>query len=252
MRKLHKCAKAVVMAKPRVAETFYRIMTLWRARRAARTGGPFGQSAEDAWFLGWLRETKVPWADSGFYIDIGANHPVVLSATYLLYRAGWHGIAVEPIPSLCSLHEHVRPRDTHLNVGVGSHGGAQPFWETAPDYFSSFSKDAAEEAQASGWCRILRENRVEVVTPHDIVRRLPRGVHVNFLSIDTEGLDGEILSCWPWDTCRPDIVACEASALDESEAGQRLAAEGYTMVKRFPVTAFWHSRESAQATTGAP
>jgi hypothetical protein len=36
-------------------------------------------------------------------------------------------------------------------------------------------------------------------------------------------------------------VACEASAVEASEAQGILAAQNYTMVKKFPVTAFWLS-----------
>jgi FkbM family methyltransferase len=241
MSRLGKLTKSAVMVSPRAAEVVYRLIVLWRARQAAKKGGPFGQSSEDAWFLDRLRNAKVPWAESGFYIDIGANHPVMLSSTYLLYKSGWRGLTVEPIPSLSSLHERLRPRDTRLNVGVGSRGGTQSFWETAPDYFSSFSQKAATEAEASGWCRILRERQVQVVTPREILQSVPHGTQVNYLSIDTEGLDSEILGCWPWDKCRPDVVACEASAVEASEAQGILAAQNYTMVKKFPVTAFWLS-----------
>ena len=68
---------------------------------------------------------------------------------------------------------------------------------------------------------------------------------MNYLSIDTEGLDSEILACWPWDQCRPDIVGCEASAVEASDAQRILAAQGYAVVKKFPVTAFWRSPEFA-------
>ena len=245
MSSLGRLTKSAVMISPRAAEVVYWLVILWRAKQAAQKGGPFGQSAEDAWFLGWLRDAKVPWAESGFYIDIGANHPVMLSATYLLYKSGWRGLTVEPIPSLSSLHQRLRPRDTRLNVGIGLRGGTQPFWETAPHYFSSFSKKAAVEAEASGWCRILRERQVQVVTPREILQHIHHGVRVNYLSIDTEGLDSEILACWPWDQCRPDIVGCEASAVEASDAQRILAAQGYAVVKKFPVTAFWRSPEFA-------
>jgi len=241
MNRLTRWLKPLVMSHPWLAERFYRVLTLVRARRAARVGDSFGQCGEDAWFYGMLRERRVPWAESGFYVDLGANHPVVLSATYLLYRAGWNGLTVEPIPSLCSLHRCFRPRDICLNTGVGSSREDRPFWETAPDVFSSFSQEATRQAEASGWCRILCESRVALRTPAEILTHVPAGVRVNYLSIDTEGLDGEILRNWPWADCSPDIVSCEASAAHggESEADQILAGRGYVPIKRFPVSVFW-------------
>lgn len=250
MNRLSACLKKAVLSNSFVAEKFYGAMTLWRARQAAARGVSFGQSDEDAWLLAWLKNNGVPWAENGFYIDIGANHPVVLSATYLLYRAGWRGITVEPIPGLCALHARLRPRDINMNVGVGAQAGTQPFWETAPDYFCSFSREAAVQAAANGWCRVLRETRVGLATPRDILARVPEGTRINYLSIDTEGLDAEILGNWPWEECRPDLVSCEASADAGSPASRLLATAGYVVVKTFPVTAFWQSPDLAGRLAG--
>lgn len=203
----------------------------------------FGQSREDAWFLDTLRARNVPWADSGFYVDLGANHPIVFSATYLLYKAGWSGITVDPIPSLCALHRRLRPRDVCLNVGVGAACEQRRFWETAPDFFSSFSEEDTMRAEKKGLCAILRETAVSLVAPSDIVAHVLAGRTVNYLTIDTEGLDGEILSNWPWDKFMPDIISCEASAMsrEESEADKVLKGRGYTAMRRFEVCVFWVS-----------
>jgi FkbM family methyltransferase len=245
MSRLTRWLKPLVLSHPWLAEHFYHALTLARARRAARADNSFGQCGEDAWFFQTLRERRIPWAESGFYVDLGANHPVVLSATYLLYRHGWSGLTVEPIPSLCALHRRFRPRDICVNMGVGAAREDRPFWETAPDVFSSFSHEAALHAQASGWCRLLREVRVPVNTPAEILTHAPAGTHINYLSIDTEGLDVEILRNWPWETCRPDVVSCEASAAGEGESDVILDREGYVPIRRFPICVFWASPDLA-------
>ncbi len=48
---------------------------------------------------------------SGFYVDVGANHPVVDSVTKLFYQKGWNGINIEPNPRMASLLIADRPRD---------------------------------------------------------------------------------------------------------------------------------------------
>jgi hypothetical protein len=48
---------------------------------------------------------------AGFYIDIGAGHPVHSNVSFLFYLRGWRGITVEPNPWLAQLSEAVRPRD---------------------------------------------------------------------------------------------------------------------------------------------
>ena len=48
---------------------------------------------------------------NGFYIDIGAGHPVYDNVSFAFYLRGWRGITVEPNPWLAQLSEAVRPRD---------------------------------------------------------------------------------------------------------------------------------------------
>jgi FkbM family methyltransferase len=235
--------KAFVFRHPLLAEKFYHALAFLRAKVAIYRRDSFGQCEEDAWFLSFLRARGIQWADSGFYVDLGANHPVVLSTTYLLYRAGWHGITVDPIPSLCALHRRLRPRDICLNAGVGPACERRRFWETAPDVFSSFSEQDTKRAEERGFCTVLREAELPLLTPEKILKQAVAEGKVNYLSIDTEGLDGEILRNWPWGKSLPDVVSCEASALseDESEADVVLRDQGYLVLKRFPVCVFWIS-----------
>jgi hypothetical protein len=235
--------KTFVLRYPVLAEKVYRALGFFRAKKAMLTGDAFGQCGEDAWFLSFLRAQRIPWADSGFYVDLGANHPVVYSATYLLYKAGWSGVTVDPITSLCALHRDLRPRDLCLNAGVGSKIEKRPFWDTIPDFFSSFSETDTKRAEERGMCTILRETDLPLLTPSAILEHAGTEKKVNYLSIDTEGLDGEILRNWPWDTSLPDVVSCEASALveTEAEADVVLKDQGYSVLKRFPICVFWVS-----------
>ena len=53
---------------------------------------------------------------NGFYIDVGAGHPVHSNVSYLFYLRGWRGITVEPNPWLAQLSEAVRPRDRRIDA----------------------------------------------------------------------------------------------------------------------------------------
>ena len=39
---------------------------------------------------------------NGFYIDVGANDPNIISVTKAFYLRGWYGINIEPLPNLLS------------------------------------------------------------------------------------------------------------------------------------------------------
>src|SRR5262245_57291508 len=56
--------------------------------------------------------------DPGFYLDVGAYHPIQLSNTYSLYCQGWRGICVEPRAEVVEEFRVFRSRDICLQVAV--------------------------------------------------------------------------------------------------------------------------------------
>ena len=65
--------------------------------------GSFSQHGEDRLLLEYFH------GKPGTYVDVGANYPVKISNTYLLYRNGWRGLTVEPIPRLSKRHRAIGP-----------------------------------------------------------------------------------------------------------------------------------------------
>ena len=54
--------------------------------------------------------------DKGFYVDVGANDPIIDSVTAAFYERGWRGINIEPMRSY---HEHLcaaRPLDINFRL----------------------------------------------------------------------------------------------------------------------------------------
>ena len=56
---------------------------------------------------------------NGFYIDIGANDPNIISVTKNLYIRGWNGINIEPLPDKYQALVKFRNKDINLQLGVG-------------------------------------------------------------------------------------------------------------------------------------
>jgi hypothetical protein len=67
----------------------------------------YSQAGEDA-ILSNIFNYVLP-TDRGFYVDVGAYHPFKHSNTYLLYRAGWRGINIDPRPGSKALFDKHRP-----------------------------------------------------------------------------------------------------------------------------------------------
>lgn len=187
--------------------------------------GSFAQNGEDRAIL-----EMFPAGTQGTYVDLGANHPYRISNTYLLYRKGWHGICVDPIPTLARLHRRYRPRDLFLNVGVGAEPGDFDFYEMSCGELSTFSADIARELVAAHRATIIHKHKVRTLPVEEIVAsRFGDGVF-DVLSLDVEGLDMEIVRRTDWNKVRPKVVLCETSSFEHDWAAdiRRLFAErGY-------------------------
>ena len=180
----------------------------------------FSQFGEDLLVQQILRK------DAGIYLDIGANHPVRFSNTYHLYRfRGWHGILVEPNPALAKLLRSRRPRDVVLAAAVGKTDGTA-FFENNPEHTLSrvlFCKDEAR----------YPVKEVPVVSLPSLFARFSDLLkQVDFLTIDCEGMDWEILSGNDWHQLRPKCICAECGDREEERLANYLAEQGYRLHAR--------------------
>jgi FkbM family methyltransferase len=164
----------------------------------------FAQNQEDI-----LLSRAFPDGRSGFYIDAGAGDPVVDSVTKLFYERGWHGINIEPIPTVFELLARDRARDINLPIGLSDREGTLVFYEVpAAPSFSTFSRSQSEEHRLAGY--EIVEHFVPVTTlarlceQHDVPT-------IDFLKIDVEGHEREVLEGADWERYRPRVVVVEAT-----------------------------------------
>jgi FkbM family methyltransferase len=143
------------------------------------------------------------------YLDVGAYHSSQLSNTYLFYENGCRGVCIEADPALCETIRRQRPRDVCLNVGIGSGAiGHADFYVLEDRTLSTFSKEIADQQTAAGSHRIERVVCIPLVSINQIIREyLPPWP--NLLSLDTEGLDMDILRSFDFTAFRPEVICVE-------------------------------------------
>lgn len=163
------------------------------------------------------------------YMDIGANEPKFLNNTYLMYKEGNKGILVEPNVNLCKKLERYRKRDIVLNCGVAGEHGKLTYYMMESDKINSFSKDEMEEYVKLGH-KLLGEKEIEVFAINEIFEKYGS---VDFLSIDVEGLDFEILKSLNYRKYAPTVICVETQEYgggkrdDFEEINQFLFGNGY-------------------------
>jgi len=147
--------------------------------------------------------------EKGFYIDVGAQHPVADSVTKLFYERGWHGINIDPVPQWFELLCEDRPHDVNLRVAAGSVAGHEKFYAVAGTGLST--ADAALVAQYAEAGYAAEELDVEIRTLDEICAE--HGVSaVHFLKVDAEGAEEDVLRGFSFNLVRPWVVLVEAVA----------------------------------------
>jgi len=147
----------------------------------------------------------------GFYIDVGAHDPTDLSVTRHFYELGWRGINVEPIPESFEKFLVARPRDINLNIALGSRHDFLYLIQVVgrPD-LSTLSEEVANISSTLLNASTTRST-VEVRTLKDVCKTHCFGQSIDFIKIDVEGYEKEVIAGGDWSSFRPTAVLIEAS-----------------------------------------
>lgn len=203
----------------------------------------YSQTGEDLIILDLL---KVELGKKNIsYMDIGANEPRFLNNTYLMYKNGARGILVEPNIKLCKKLKKYRKKDIVLNCGVAAEHGKLTYYMMDSDKINSFSKEEIEEYIKLGH-ELLGQQDIEVFTINEILEKHGR---VDFLSIDVEGLDFEILKALNYKDYGPIVICVETQEYgggkrnDFDEINQFLFGKGYMIYADTMLNTIYVSRE---------
>lgn len=160
------------------------------------------------------------------YHDIGANDPRNGSNTYKFYRKGSKGVLLEPNPDLAHLLKKVRPRDTSFNLGVGvdntltqSNYYQFPSWAGGLNNFSKENAEYWETTGHSDYGRIQVERviTINLISVNHILRYYFPDYSPNFISLDVEGLDLQVLQSFDFDHCKSEVICGETMGYDDDK-----------------------------------
>lgn len=157
------------------------------------------------------------------YMDIGAYHPFTFSNTALLYEKGARGVCIEPDPCLFEEIKKHRKQDVCLNIGVGT--GTNEFAEfyvMSSRTLNTFSKEEAERYQSFGNQTIQEVIKVPVFPVNQVIKE-HLGKSPNFISLDVEGLDLDILKSFDFNAYRPEVFCIETLTYTEDSSERKIS-----------------------------
>lgn len=161
------------------------------------------------------------------YLDIGANEPRFISNTYFFYEHGSKGVCIEPDPKLFQNFKSARTRDVVINAGIGLKEEGEADFYVFPDSangLGTFSKKDAEywgEVGMHGIGKIKYEKviKVKLIPINSIFREHFNDTAPDFITLDVEGLDEEILRSMDFAKYRPKLICVETLEYDENKKG---------------------------------
>ena len=147
--------------------------------------------------------------DHGFYIDIGAQDPVIDSVSLAFYEHGWRGIHIEPTRQYSTKLREARPDEIVEQVAIASSEGLLKFYEFNDTGLSTADPEIAKRHQSAGFLAVVTE--VPIASLDSILNRY---IHmpVHWLKIDVEGLERNVLESWRSSSTRPWVLVIESTA----------------------------------------
>lgn len=186
------------------------LLTPWVARVLGIANEPvwfhtsYAQEGEDM-ILRRIFETQT----TGFYVDVGAHHPQRFSNTYFFYQRGWCGINIDATPGGMALFEQERPDDTNIEAAIANGTHELSFFIFNEPALNTFDAELARQREGATYT-VLRTEKIATRTLADVLAcALPIDQTIDFLSIDVEGFDFDVLRSNDWQRFRPRYVLVE-------------------------------------------
>lgn len=172
----------------------------------------FSQEGEDRIVKMLLYSEKIV-NDDVTYLDIGCNDPIILNNTYLLSKSFTvkKGVLVEPNTQLSKQIAIARPNDIVVNKGVGVISGELSYYDFGDYHTLNTCSDEEKNFIIKQGFPLKNTTKIEIIPINDLLHtHFPDG-RLDFLSIDIEGQDEEIVKSIDYDFIRPSIICIETA-----------------------------------------
>ena len=189
MKNLEKKIKEYLINIYPINKLYFLIKIIKRSRKRYH----FAENGEDV-IIGNLFNHK----NNGFYLDVGCYHPVRASLTHLLYKKGWSGVNIDISEDSINLFKIARPKDKNINIGISNNIGEKFYYQSG----------SINQANSFKYYENVKKVKVQITTLNEIIKKLEIK-KIDFLNIDAEYRDFEVLQSISLNTVRPTLITIE-------------------------------------------
>lgn len=173
----------------------------------------FSQAGEDCCIDFLLQQLKITKPS---YLELGVCNPITGSNTYLFYTRGAKGVLVEADKTQIDFIKKQRPNDMIINVGISASGQSEAdFYIFELQGYNTFVKEEALHREKNSPYKIIRVDKVKLESINTIIASNFKSFP-DFLSIDIEGLDFEVLQSLDYNKYPIPIICAETCTFSES------------------------------------
>jgi FkbM family methyltransferase len=188
------------------------------------------QLGQDLWVL-----EQTGYKRGGFFVEFGATDGVLLSNTWLLESEfGWQGICAEPNPTFFEQLKANRKCTVSKACIAGQTGKEVDFiFADAYGGLAQYAGDDMHAASRKAYAETGFIGKVTTISLHDFLVEHGAPRDIDYLSIDTEGSELEILAAFPFSDWNIRLLTVEHNFTPQrAEIRTLLVRYGYRCVER--------------------
>ena len=230
------------ISKTSIFYKLYLYYNLYFRNKALSKRKSYSQNQEDLFIADYFK-----YKDKGFYIDIGCYHPIKYSNTALLYNRGWHGINIDMNPTSIDLFDILRKRDKNICAAISNKSQeAILYFDHLFSPINTLDKKFSEISSKEISFNEHTEKKIytykfnEVMQAHNIKIK-----QIDFINIDVEAHDFEVLEGIDLDLLNPRIICIEIANNHSSTKLQNyLNKYNYNLIKKIGLNGFYELKNS--------
>lgn len=181
---------------------------------------------------------------TGFFVDVGCFHPKKNNNTYQLYKKGWRGINIDIDSIKIEAFDMIRAKDTNISCAVSNTEGEVAYYSKG--FYSLIN--SLEKSFTTNKQGYIKKTTIAKKLTNIINETKYKNKQIDFLSIDAEGHDLEVIKSLDFDQYNPKLIAIETykpllSEVIKTELYQFLIEKNYDLVAWCGLTLLMANKE---------
>ena len=174
---------------------------------------------------------KLDLKKKGFYVDVGAYHPIRHNNTMILYQNGWRGINIDANQFSIDLFNFIRPEDENFNIAISDKSEKIDFYSSKKHDPQSTANKIFLKHDYIDKNRKYKKKEIEAKTLNDVLKNSKyNGQQIDFLNIDVQGYDYKVLKSLDFEVYKPKYICIEIQFINEKEIMDFLTYNKYKKI----------------------